>query len=199
MLTEKEVKRLLKVAKGNRLEALIVLALTTGMRQGELFALRWSDVDLQRKTLSVQRSAQEIDGDIRFVEPKTDLSRRRISLSKIAVNALKSRGAIAKREGHGSELVFPSPRGDVLRKSNFIRREWEPMRTAAGIPNARFHDLRHTAASLLLAEGVNPKVVQEMHGHASIRLTLDTYSHLIPTMQAGAADAFDRMLTTKNG
>jgi integrase len=193
-LTKIQAKALLKAAKGHRLEALFIIALTTGMRQGELFALRWSDVDLQHRTLYVQRSAQEVSGEISFVEPKTALSRRRVALSAIAIEALKRRRRIADREDHESPLVFPSDRGHVLRKSNFLRKDWEPIRTAAELPGTRFHDLRHTAASLLLIEGVHPKVVSEMLGHASIRLTLDTYSHLIPTMQAGAADAFDRVL-----
>lgn len=196
-LTERQAKALLKAAKGHRLEALFVLALTTGMRQGELFALRWSDVDLRRRTLFVQRSAQEVASEISFVEPKTDRSRRRVSLSGVAVDALKRRKAIAATEARNGELVFPSERGYVLRKSNFLRKDWEPIRTAAQVPKARFHDLRHTAASLLLIEGVHPKVVSEMLGHASVRLTLDTYSHLIPTMQAGAADAFDRVLGSR--
>ncbi len=193
-LSEKQVRAVLKEARGHRLEALFVLALTTGMRQGELFALRWGDVDLRRRTLYVQRSAQEVDSEITFVEPKTELSRRRVALSQVAIDALKRRRAIADREGYRGYLVFPSERGHVLRKSNFLRKDWEPIRSAAGVPDARFHDLRHTAASLLLIEGVHPKVVSEMLGHASVRLTLDTYSHLIPTLQATAADAFDRML-----
>ena len=193
-LTQRQAKALLKAARSHRLEALFMLALTTGMRQGELFALRWSDVDLRRRTLYVQRSAQEVSGEITLVEPKTDLSRRRVALSTVAIEALKRRRATASREDHGSELVFPSERGHVLRKSNFLRKDWAPIRTAASLPSVRFHDLRHTAASLLLIEGVHPKVVSEMLGHASVRLTLDTYSHLIPTLQAGAAEAFDRVL-----
>jgi integrase len=191
-LTERQAKALLKAAKGHRLEGLVALALTTGMRQGELFALVWSDVDLRRRTLYVRRSAQEIVGNVTFVEPKTALSRRRITLSGVALAALKGRQALAKREP-GSDLVFPDDRGGPLLKDPFSRKVWDPMRKAAGLPDLNFHRLRHTAASLLLIEGVHPKVVSEMLGHSSIRLTLDTYSHLIPTMQAGAADAFDRV------
>jgi integrase len=196
-LTGRQANALLKAAKRHRLEALFVLALTTGMRQGELFALRWSDLDLSKRTLSVARSAQEVNGEITFVEPKTESSRRRITLSNVAVAALKGRRSMAARERHQSELVFPSERGYPLRKSNFIRRDWEPIRAAANVA-VRFHALRHTAASLLLIEGTNPKVVQEMLGHSSVRLTLDTYSHLIPTMQAGAADAFDRVFRRRS-
>lgn len=139
-----------------------------------------------------------MDGEISLVEPKSKSSCRRISLSHIATEALLRRRKVALREKHGSEFVFPSSRGTVLRKSNFIRRDWAPIRNAAGIPKTRFHDLRHAAASLHLAAGVNPKVVQEMLGHASIRLTLDTYCHLIPTLQDSAADAIDRALGHRN-
>ncbi len=195
-LDGRQVKRLLQAVKGHRLEALFVLAVTTGMRQGELFAQRWSDVDLSKRTLSVVRSAQEVNGEVNFVEPKTDTSRRRISLSHLAVAALRRRRAIATSEDHDSELVFPSERGYPLRKSNFIRRVWEPICGAAGLGDVRFHGLRHTAASLLLAENIHPKVVSDMLGHASVRITLDTYSHLSPTLQAVAADAFDRLLSS---
>ncbi|MGA2761404.1 MAG: site-specific integrase [Candidatus Cybelea sp.] len=191
-LTERQAQRLLRVAKGHRLKGLLTLALTTGMRQGELFALRWSDVDMRRRTLYVQRSAQEIGGGVTFVEPKTPQGRRRITLSAVAVEGLKQRKAIAKRE-RAADLIFPDEHGQPLRKDPFSSKDWDPIREAAGLPDLNFHRLRHTAASLLLIEGVHPKVVSEMLGHSSISLTLDTYSHLIPTMQAGAADAFDRV------
>jgi integrase len=193
-LSRSQALAVLREAKGHRLEALFVVAFSTGMRQGELFALRWSDIDLTKRTLSVVRSAQEVNGEITFVDPKTEASRRRIALSRLAVSALRSRQRIAAGECHESELVFPSEYGYPLRKSNFIRRVWEPIRCAAAIGMVRFHILRHTAASLLLAEGIHPKVVSEMLGHSSVRITLDTYSHLVPTLQAGAADAFDRVL-----
>jgi integrase len=195
-LTEKQAQQLRQAAKGHRLEALVTLALTTGMRQGELFALRWSDVDLKRRTLYVRRSAQEILSEVTFVEPKTAQGRRRITLSAVGVEALKGRQALAKREVR-SELVFPDEHGRPLRKDPYFRKDWDPVRKAARLPDLNFRRLRHTAASLLLIEGVHPKVVSEMLGHSSISLTLDTYSHLIPTMQAGAADAFDRLFGPK--
>ncbi|HEY6485473.1 MAG TPA: tyrosine-type recombinase/integrase [Candidatus Cybelea sp.] len=191
-LTERQALQLRRVAQGHRLEALVTLALTTGMRQGELFALRWSDVDLRRRAVYVRRSAQEIRGAVTFVEPKTPQGNRRITLSAVAVEALRGRQRLAKREAR-SVLVFPDEHGRPLRKDPYFRKDWDPLRKAAGLPDLNFHRLRHTAASLLLIEGVHPKIVSEMLGHSSISLTLDTYSHLIPTMQAGAADAFDRV------
>ena len=198
-LTQKQANHVLEAVKSTRLEALFVLAITTGMRQGELFALRWSDIDDDFRFLSVVRSAQEIAGELTMVEPKTDRSRRRITLSQAAVRALKRRRKLAAKERHESPLVFPSVRGTPLRKSNFLRREWDPVRRAAGVPGARFHSLRHSCASLLLSEGVNPKIVSEMLGHSDIRLTLETYSHVLPGIQGTAAAAFDRILRPKRG
>ena len=193
-LTVKQLKKLFVAAKGNRLEALFVLAATTGMRQGELFALRWDAVDLVRRTLSVTHSVEEIDGALRVVQPKSATSQRRIELSKVAVDALRRRRAIASREGHRSAYVFPSPSGGLMRKSNFLRRVYFPLRDDAKLPkDIPFHALRHTSASLLLLKGISPRVVQEMLGHADVRLTLSTYSHVLPTLQRQAANALDSL------
>ncbi len=197
-LTVDQLRRLFEVSRGDRLEALIVLAATSGLRQGELFALRWDDVDLKRATLSVTHSVEEISGSLRLVEPKSSSGRRRIELSRLAVKALTQRRAIAEEEGHYSPYVFPSPAGTLLRKSNFLRRMYYPLRAKADIPKTLpFHALRHTSASLLLLQGISPKVVQEMLGHSDVRLTLNTYSHTIPTLQRQAADALDDLLTPK--
>ena len=197
-LTVEQVAALLKAARGHRLEALFVLAVLHGMRQGELFALRWDDVDFPNRTLSVTRSVQEISGALTVVEPKSARSRRRIELSKMAVEALRRRKALADREKDDSGYVFTSTRGELLRKSNFLRREWFPLRETAKLPESvRFHDLRHTSASLLLLQGTSPKVVQELLGHADVRLTLDTYSHVLPGLQRQAADALDALLAAK--
>jgi integrase len=195
--TKEQVDAILEAAHGHRLEAMIILAVTTGMRQGELFALQWGDLDLAAGSIMVQRSAQEIAGDIQFVEPKTAQSRRRIKLSKVAIAALKRRRSLADKEDHDSELVFPSSAGYVLRKSNFQRRNWDPIRKAAGLPDAHFHSLRHAAASLMLLKDVNAKIVSEMLGHIDIRLTLNTYSHVLPGVQNVAADAFDALFGPK--
>jgi len=195
-LTVDQLRRLFEVSRGDRLEALVVLAATSGLRQGELFALRWDDVDLKRGTLSVTHSVEEISGNLRLVEPKSSSGRRRIELSRLAIEALTQRRAIAKEEGHHSAYVFPSPAGTLLRKSNFLRRVYYPLRAKADIPKTLpFHALRHTSASLLLLGGISPKVVQEMLGHADVRLTLNTYSHVLPSLQRQAADALDDLLT----
>jgi integrase len=194
-LTLAELKRLLVAAEGDRLHALFVVAATTGVRQGELFALTWDDLDLDRRTLSVSRSAQEIDGQVTIVEPKSESSLRLVELPQVAVKALRERRKLAKAEGHKSKLVFPSPSGTTLRKSNFLRRVFYPIREAAGLrPTLTFHHLRHTAASLMLLQGASPKLVQEVLGHADVTLTLRTYSHVLPGVSRQAADSMDALL-----
>jgi integrase len=196
-LTADQVRKLLATARGHRLEAMLHVALDAGLREGEIIALRWTDVDLTAREIFVRRSAQEIDGEITFQAPKTDSGRRRIAISKVTTEALKRRQRLAAKEPK-SELVFPDQRGGPQRKSNFIRRVWSVIREGAGLPTSvTFHTLRHTSASLLLVAGINPKIVQERLGHSSVRLTLDTYSHLLPGIQATAANAFDDLMKSK--
>lgn len=190
-------------AAGDRMEALYVLALTTGMRQGELLALTWDDVmlDASNPSLTVRRALEmQEHGKRAMGKPKTETGRRRIDLSARAVDALR---AHRKRQAEerlalgaawdDQELVFCNGIGRHLEPNNVKRGSFIPMKKAAGVPDIRFHDLRHTAATLLLLEGVAAKVVSEMLGHASIAITLNTYSHVLPTMQRSAAAAMDRL------
>jgi integrase len=193
-LDKDQVSQLLKAAAGDRLEALYVLAVMTGLRQGELLGLKWSDIDLQKRVLSVRRTLYELNGKIETGEPKTDKGRRQVDLPVLAVSALQRHRAAMMVEGHRAAVyVFCDSEGNPLRKSNLINRSFRPLLTAAKLPRIRFHDLRHTAATLLLLAGENPKVVQERLGHATISITLDTYSHVLPTMQREAADKLDRL------
>jgi integrase len=196
-LNADEAGRLLSAAAGDRLEALFVLALATGMRQGELFGLMWPDLDLDAATLSVQRQLEEINGQHALTEPKSARGRRRIDLPAVAVRAMWEHKARMLAEGHLDGPVFCDSRGGFLRKSNFIRQVFKPLLTRAELPDIRFHDLRHTAATLLLAQGVHPKIVQERLGHAQISLTLDTYSHVLPSMGQEAAAKLDGVLARK--
>lgn len=192
-----EIARLLKAVKGNRLESLFLLAIDAGMRQGELFALEWSDIDLGGGKVHVRRAASETDDGIIVDYCKTDKSERSIDISPDTIKALRQRRIVATREGLGDcRLVFPSEHGCIMRKSNFSRRVWEPIRKEAGIPQARFHSLRHTCAVLLLKANVHPKIVSERLGHASIVITMDCYSAWIPNMQAKAAEAMADILGT---
>ena len=192
--SEQEVCSFLAAARNDRLHALYVMALTTTLRQGELFALVWDDIDLQRGTVSVQRTQQELKRKIIVAEPKTRKGRRVVDLPKIAVEALKAHRAQMLAEGHPHDLVFCDTQGGPLRRSNVIQRSFETLIKAAGVCRIRFHDMRHTGATLLLRQGVHPKVVQERLGHATISLTLDTYSHVLPSMQKDAAGKLDAIL-----
>jgi integrase len=190
LLTQDQLRTLLDAAKGDRLEALYVLAITTGMRQGELIGLQWKDVDLDGGTLRVNRSVYE--GIIS--PPKSNAGRRTIRLSKLAVAALRMR-RIESAKLRISEWVFPNSNGSPIGHQNLHNRSWKPLLKRAGLPHSvRFHDLRHSCISLLLGRGVPVKVVSEMAGHADISVTLSVYGHVLPDMQGTAADGMDEAL-----
>jgi integrase len=182
--------------------ALYILALTTGMRQGELLGLRWQDVDLDAGRLAVRQALQRQRGNgLVFIEPKTGRSRRSFHLSQRAIAALmahRDRQGFGRRaagsEWQDRDLVFCDALGNPLDPS-YQTATFKKATGAAGLPEIRFHDMRHTAATLLLSKGVHVKLVSEMLGHTTITLTLDTYSHLIPDMHGDAAAAMDAILS----
>ena len=189
-LTQDQMRTLLEAARGDKLECLYVLAITTGMRQGELLGLQWKDVNLDGGTLRVNRSVY--DGEIS--PPKTSAGRRTIRLSKLAVAALRKHRLNAARQ-RISEWVFPNANGTPVGHQNLHNRSWKPLLKRAGLPHSvRFHDLRHSCISLLLARGVPVKVVSEMSGHTDISVTLSVYAHVLPDMQGTAADGMDEAL-----
>jgi integrase len=201
-LSPDETRRFLSAARGDRLEALYVLAVTAGLRQGELLGLRWRDVDLDQRTVRVVGSLQNIPGQgLTIVEPKTVRSRRQVVISETAADALR-RHRVAQAEERlalgeaweDHDLVFANALGKPINPSNLLIRSYRKLLERAGLPKLRFHDLRHTAATLLLGAGIHPKVVSEMLGHSNIAITLDLYSHVTPTMQHHAADALDELL-----
>ena len=199
-LSPEEARVLLETVRGERLEVLYVLALSTGMRQGELLGLRWRDVNLESGTLQVRQALHATRDGYIFSEPKTHRSRRLIQLGQRAVGALRRHrvAQAAERLRVGSawkdnDLVFANEIGRPMDPSNLLKR-FRRLLEDAGLPRLRFHDLRHTAATLLLGEGVHPKVVSDLLGHAQIGITLDLYSHVTPTMQQAAADALDAVL-----
>ncbi len=193
--TSEQVQKFLEAAKGDRLYALYVVAIGTGMRLGEIFGLRWQDVDLKGRAITVRNTLIEVNGKLTLAEPKTPKSRRRVDLPQVVVDALTAHQSQTVREGFASEpLVFCNSTGGPLRRTHFQFNHFKPILMAAGLPVIRFHDLRHTSATLLLAAGVHPKVVQERLGHSQIGITLDIYSHVVPTMQLEAASKLDAMM-----
>jgi len=184
-----QVRQLLEAARGDRFEALYPLAVGTGLRLGELLGLRWGDLDLESGAVQVRRASVEDrkTGAVTFEEPKTARSRRKVDLPGFAVSALARHRERLGAVPHPERLVFTASDGSPVRRSNLHRRSWKPVLKRAGLPDIPFHALRHTAATLALAAGVNPKVVQERLGHSSITLTLDTYSHSVPTLGRDAA------------
>lgn len=197
-LNPTQVKALRSAASGDRLEALYIVAIHTGLRRSELLGLRWTDVDLDAGMLSVQRS---LDKDGTFNPPKRNKSRRTVKLTGQAVEALKSHRARQNEErlrlgslweDHG--LVFPNQVGKPMNADNLYHREFKPLLKKAGLSGFTFHSLRHTCATLLLSKNVNPKIVQEMLGHATISQTMDTYSHVMPGMGDVAATALEEAL-----
>ena len=201
VLSSEQVSAFLDGTRGHPAHALYVLAVTTGMRQGELLGLRWEDVNLDGGRLAVRQALQRQNGaGLVFIEPKTARSRRTIMLSRRAVVALRQHRArqreqrmLARTEWHDLGLVFANAVGEPMDPS-WQRARFYAALSDAGLPGVRFHDLRHSAATMLLTQGVHPKVVSEMLGHATITLTLDTYSHLVPAMHEQAAAAMDTML-----
>ena len=201
-LTPEQARKLLAAARGDRLEALYVLAVTTGMRQGELLGLRWKDIDLELGMIHLQASLQRTKDGFEFVQPKTHRSRRQVMLTTVARDSLKRHriSQTAERLVKGEvwensdDLVFTNLVGRPLDGTFLLRKCFRPLLKRAGLPTIRFHDLRHTAATLLLGQGVHPKIVSEMLGHSTINITLDLYSHVTPTMQKEAVQALDAIL-----
>jgi integrase len=202
ILDREQVRRLLEAARQDWLEALYVLAVSTGMRQGELLALRWSDIDLDRGIVQVRATLQWAKGgNYILAAPKTRQSRRQIMLTALACAALHTHHLRQSEERLAAgvpwgphDLVFTSKTGNALDGRNVTRTDFARLLQRAGLPAIRFHDLRHTAATLLLGRGVNPKIVSEMLGHTKVGITLDIYSHVLPDMQQQAAAEMDRAL-----
>jgi integrase len=201
-LSAPEARQLLEAAgeAGDRLEALYVLAVHTGMRRGELLGLKWDDVDLDGSTVRVRRTLTRKGTGYVLGEPKTKKSRRTVRLTQRAVDALRShrRRQLEEKLAAGryedSGLVFAGEGGGLINPSNLRQRSFLPLLERAGLPQITFHDLRHTCASLLFQKNIHPKFVQELLGHASVSITLDTYSHMLPGMGGEAADAIGEAL-----
>ncbi|HSL00538.1 MAG TPA: site-specific integrase, partial [Rubrobacteraceae bacterium] len=169
-LSPEQARAFLQAAHGDRYEALYVLALTTGLRQGELLGLRWEDVDLDGGELQIRRTLVTRSGEHTFGEPKTARGRRTVALVPMATDVLRSHRERQRDVGlwYPGGLVFTTSKGTPVDPQNMTCRSFRPLLKRAGLPEIRFHDLRHTAATLMLSGGVHPKIVQEILGHAQI-------------------------------
>lgn len=200
-LNDNQTRAFLSTCTDTRYEALFWLAVTTGMRQGEIIGLKWSDLDWRTKQLKIQRQLQrQNNGGLVFSEPKSAAGKRSIILSAVMIAKLHDQQErqykemlAAGADWQENDLVFPSVIGTPLDHSNLFK-DFKEILKRAELPNIRFHDLRHTAATLMLQQGVHPKVVQERLGHSDIALTLNTYSHVLPSMQEEAAEKMDELL-----
>jgi integrase len=201
VLTPQQARRFLEAAKGTRFEALWVVAVTSGMRQGEMLGLRWDDIDLDRGVVTVRTTLQRLDGEWQFNQPKSLKSRRQVALAPSAIDALRRHRARQNEERlrQGSYwqdwgLVFANEIGKPMEVGNLTNRYFRPLLEKAGLPQIRFHDLRHTAATLMLAGNTPIKVASEMLGHSQTAFTMDRYMHVTLEMQSLAVLAVEAQL-----
>ena len=201
LLTPEQAQMLLQKVREHHLEALLTLALATGMRRGEILGLRWQDIDLEKGSLQVRRTLIYLAYyGFKEGEPKTETSRRKIVLPLFVVEALKRHRAaqLEARLKAGAawidrDLVFGNRRGDYLMPTTLVK-QFSLLLKDVGLPRMRFHDLRHSAATLLLSMGVPMKVVQELLEHSSFSTTADVYSHVLPSMQREAMEKMEAFL-----
>ena len=197
-LTLEQVHKLLAVVEGHEMEALFRLALATGLRRGELMGLKWQDINLDAGVLQVRRILSRVPSKMPGkgyveAEPKTQKSRRSVVIAPFALEALKQNRE-RQREAEitagplwqDHDFVFCTSIGTHLNPTRDMLDQLKVLLKKAGLPDIRFHDLRHSAATLLLSVGVHPKVVQEILGHSQISITMDVYSHVLPGMQQEA-------------
>jgi len=193
------LNRLIAVATGTPLELPVAIAAATGMRRGEILALRWTDVASDLSFAHVRASLQATREGLAFDRPKTARSRRAIALPTFLRPFLERQrqAQVAQKEGLGeawqeTDLLVTRQDGSPVNPDS-LSSAWRRLVRKHGLPPVRFHDLRHAHATLMLLQGVHPKVVSERLGHASVGITLDTYSHVLPSMQSQAVEAFDRL------
>ena len=200
-LTPEQAATLLAAVADHRLEALITVAVGLGLRQGEALGLRWEDVDFDAGVLSVRQTLERGGREPRFGEPKTARSRRTITMPGIVAAALRRHRTRQLKERlvvgarwRDSGLVFTTTIGTAMDKSG-LHKAFKGILHGAELPDIRYHDLRHTAATLLLAQGVDPRTIMETLGHSQISLTLNTYAHVMPALQREAAAKMDEILS----
>ncbi len=195
-----EAARFLDAIRTERLEAAYLLALSLGLRRGEVLGLRWSDVDLEGKTVTISQALARVGGKLEFIEPKSRQSRRTVPIHDGLVAALRNhrRRQFEERLAAGSRwhdggLVFTTGIGTPL-EPRALNEDFERVVMAAGLRRIRLHDLRHSCATFLLAQGVHPRVVMELLGHSQISLTMETYSHVLPDAMREAIGRMEALL-----
>jgi integrase len=198
--TAEQARRFLELTAGHRAGTLWRVALTTGMRRSELLGLRWPRVDLEQGMLDVVETLVMVGNQAATAEPKTGSSRRRVALDPVTVQALRDwrERQATKREAFGpgydpGDWVWAWEDGRPWRP-DWVTHEWRDTVVASGLPDIRFHDLRHTWATLALAAGIPAKVVADRLGHSSVKITLDTYTHHVPELDRRAAEQVAGML-----
>jgi integrase len=198
-----QARAFLQSVRGNRLEALFSVALALGLRQGEALGLRWGDIDMAKGVLRVRNQLQRINGRLTLVEPKTERSRRALVIPPTILGNLldHQRRQASERLWAGSkwtenDMVFANRTGGPLQARNVIREFHKALKTA-DLKRIRFHDLRHSCATLLLVQHVPARVVMEVLGHSEIATTMDTYSHIVPELQQEAADRVEAILSQR--
>lgn len=197
-----QAEKLLQASKGHALEALVTLALTTGMRIGEILGLTWGDIDFDKRCLKISRTQQRVGRELITSEPKTERSARTIPLTEMACNALAYHkemqiALLRTAIGEGrvmSGRVFTNEKGKPVENGTVLR-QFKRLADQAGLPPMRLHDLRHSCATLLLFKGVHFRVVMEILGHSTIAMTMNVYSHVVPRIAREAADAMDTLFT----
>jgi integrase len=199
-LSPLQARELLEAARGDRLEACYVVLVALGLRKGEALGAAWTDIDLDRGLLTVRQALKRVGGAVSLGDVKTSGSRRMINLPDAVVAALRSHRARQAAERlaagpswHESGLVFTTPIGTPIDPSNF-RRQFDKICNKAGLVGWHPHELRHSAASIMLAAGVPLEVVSRVLGHASIRITADVYGHIMDPQRKQAADAMSTVL-----
>lgn len=199
-LSMEQISQFLGSIKGDRLEALYLVTIALGLREGEVLGLKWDAINWEARTLRVRTALQRVEGRLQLVEPKTARRRRTLSMPEIVITALRAyrlrqleEKLLAGERWQETGMVFTPFIGTPIDARNIIRKFHAALKKAE-LPRFRFHDLRHSCASLLLTQRVPPRVVMELLGHSQISMTMDTYSHVMPAMLREAADSMDTML-----
>ena len=206
VLNPEQATRLVEALRAHRFETLVIMALITGMREGELLALRWQDIDLQQGKLQVRRTVTyKAKYDFILTEPKTAMGRRPIALPAFLIELLRKQRIVVQElrlkagdQWKQEDLAFCTQKGNFLTDS-FVRKKYYTILEQAKLPRIHFHDLRHSTASILLAMGVNIKVVQELLGHSHVNITLGIYGHVLPGMQEEAMRKMGDLLGGSQG